>query len=106
MKIEEVSVLLNLYRERTTTIIIFLIASSKVEFCHFTRLKKFGVQGSHQRIDVKFLFDRFIAKDGFDKYFKDFSFSYKTTQEHKRLWVMHLSCLGFICFQEKIRILV
>ena len=62
--IKEVAGLLNLSVHGT--IVIFPLASEKAKFCHFTGLKESVVQGSDQNIDVKFLFDRFALRDGFE----------------------------------------
>ncbi|XP_071925881.1 serine/threonine-protein phosphatase 7 long form homolog [Coffea arabica] len=97
--IEEVAGLLNLSVKGTA--VIFPIASGKVEFCHFTGLKESVVRGSDQSIDVKFLFDRFAMKDGFDKYSKDFSFTSKVTWECKRPLVYGLVMAGIYLFPRK-----
>ena len=59
------------------TVVLFPFASNKSEFYHFTRLKESVVQGSNQSVDVKFLFDQFTPKDGFERCFRDFLFMSK-----------------------------
>ena len=71
--IEEVSGLLNLPIHGTA--VIFSFMSSKVEFCHFTGLKQ--SIGFDQSIDVKFLFDQFALRDGFERHLGDFSVTFE-----------------------------
>ena len=59
------------------------------------------MRGTDQSIDVKFLFDRFAMKDGFDKHSEDFSFASKVTLECKRLLVYGLVIAGIYLFPRK-----
>ena len=79
--IEEVSGLLNLSTHGTA--VIFPFVSNKTEFYRFTGLKESMVQGSDQSIDIKFLFDRFAPKDGFERHMGDFSFTSKEIWDRK-----------------------
>ena len=80
---------------------IFSIVSGKTKFCHFTGLKECVVRGSYQSIDVKFLFDRFAMKDGFDKHSKDFSFASKATWECERPLIYGLMMAGIYLLPKK-----
>ena len=93
---EEVVGLLNL--SVRGTVVIFPFTSGKAKFCHFTRLKESIIQGFDQSIDVKFLFDRFALRDGFERHFGDFSFTSKTMWEQKRPWVHGLVMAGTYLF--------
>ena len=75
MTIEEITDLLNLSIH--STVVIFPFFSGKVQFCHFIGLKDSVIRGSDQSIDVKSLFDSFALRDGFKKYFENFSFTSK-----------------------------
>ena len=84
-----------------TTVVIFLFASGKIEFCHFIGLKEYVVQESDQSIDVKFLFDWFALRDGFDRYFRDFLFTFKIIRERKRPWIYGLVMTGIYLFPRR-----
>ena len=97
--IEEVSGLLNLPIHGTA--VIFPFVSNKAEFCHFTGLKESVIQGFDQSIDVKFLFDRFALRDGFERHLGDFSFTSEAMWERKRVWVYGLVMVGTYLFLRK-----
>ena len=97
--IEEVFGLLNLPTHGTA--VIFPFASNKIEFCRFTSLKESIVQGSDQSVDIKFLFDRFAPRDGFERHMGDFSFTSKEMWERKRVWVYGLAMAGTYLFPRK-----
>ena len=104
LTIEEVASLLNLSVNGTR--MKFSVTSNRTEFCHFIGLNESIMQGSDQTIDVKFLFDRFAMKDGFDKHSKDFSFASKATWERKRLLVYGLVMTEIYLFPKKDKKLV
>ncbi|CDP17712.1 unnamed protein product [Coffea canephora] len=97
--IEEIAGFLNLLIQGTA--VIFPLVSNKVEFCHFTGLKELAVRGSDQRIEAKFLFDRFALRDGFERHLGDFSFTSKEMWERKRAWVYGLVMAGTYFFPRK-----
>ena len=93
--IEEVAGLLNLSIQGT--VVIFPFVSNKTEFCHFTGFKESAIQGLDQSIEVKFLFDRFALKDGFERHLGDFSYFQGNvgTKEGLGIWIGYSWNLSF-----------
>ena len=56
----------------------------------FHWVKESVIRGCDQSIDVKFLFDRFALRDGFERHLRDFLFTFKAMWKRKRLWVYGL----------------
>ena len=97
--IKEVSRLLNLPTHGTAK--TFSFVSSMAELCHFTGLRESIIQRFDQSIDMKFLFDRFALRDGFERHLGDFSFTSKAMWGHKRVWVYGLVMAEIYLFSKK-----